>query len=177
MGKWIAVFGAAVCGQANAHNTLFCPLADRGTIIGWIDDHSRLKFARMFGHAVEHILIVGVAIAILLYLLRPGVEKDEITIQPPGVDIFVVEMSDENLEVVTEGRVKSERSTVLRAEVSGVINKISKRFNNGGRIRKGEILYKIDDKELKVRKAEAEVQVAQAEIRLGKEEIESRVAR
>ena len=56
----IGAIGTAVCGEANADNTLFCPLSYGRAIVCWVNDHSRLKFSRMCCHAVEHILVIRV---------------------------------------------------------------------------------------------------------------------
>ena len=81
------------------------------------------------------------------------------------------------LEVNTQGEARPRTEIDLVPEVSGKVIYVSPNFIEGGLFKKGETLYRIDDREYKVAVIRAESGVAQAEQALARENAEGEIAR
>ncbi len=81
------------------------------------------------------------------------------------------------LEVNTQGEARPRTEIDLVPEVGGKVIYVSPNFIEGGLIRKGETLFRIDDRDYKVAVIRAESGVAQAEQALAREIAEGELAR
>lgn len=81
------------------------------------------------------------------------------------------------LEVNTQGEARPRTEIDLVPEVSGKVIYVSPNFIEGGLFKKGETLYRIDDRDYKVAVIRAESGVAQAEQALARENAEGEIAR
>jgi len=108
--------------------------------------------------------------------LRPRIEKSKPHIAPPTVFITTVKPESVNLSVTAQGEVKPQTEIALSAQVSGKIVKVSDNFNDGGVIKKGEILVEIEEADYLVAMAQAKARYAQAEQALRIAEVEADLA-
>jgi len=82
-----------------------------------------------------------------------------------------------DLTVETQGEARPRTEIDLVPEVGGKVVYVSPNFIEGGLFRKGETLYRIDDRDYKVAVIRAESGVAQAEQALVREIAEGEIAR
>ncbi len=126
--------------------------------------------------AVLGIIFVGIAIISFTGSMRPKVEKTDPVKAQPTVFVEIAEPENVHLSVIAQGEVSPETEIALSAQVSGKIEAVSKNFNNGGVIRKGEQLVKIEDADYQVALARAQAGLAQAEQALKVAEVEADLA-
>ena len=92
---------------------------------------------------------------------------------PPPPAVTTAEVLNENVELwkVYTGRLESAEMVELRPRVSGYIESVV--FKEGSFVKKGELLFKIDDEPFKaeVRRLEAELKSAQAQIALAQRDV------
>lgn len=127
---------------------------------------------------VAIIVVLGIAGSggALLYLTKPVAEQAEE--QPAGLSIFAEPIVKEDLvfNVEAQGEVTPQRETVLAAQVSGRISFISPDFIDGGFIRKGQVLVRLEDADYRLGVTRARSGVASAEQRLAREQAEAELA-
>ncbi len=101
--------------------------------------------------------MAAVAVAVLLVQMRPTPPRKERVDLDPLVDVLTLETMTANFEVASQGTVRPRTETVLSAEVSGTITRISPKFIAGGVFGDNEVLLRIDptNYEVAVRQAEA----------------------
>ncbi len=114
------------------------------------------------------IIIAGIGVIIFKFT-KPVAEeakKEEIR---PAVELMVVSKTDHEVEIRTDGVVESLRETSLATEVQGRVVEISPNFKKGGRVKKGEVLVKLDAADYQSTLAAAEVSAAEAALALEQE--------
>ncbi len=126
--------------------------------------------------AVLGIVLIGIAFIAFTGSMRPKVEKIEPVAVQPTVFVEIAKPESINLSVIAQGEVSPETEIALSAQVSGKIESVSKNFNNGGVMRKGEQLVKIEDADYRVALARAQAGLAQAEQALKVAEVEADLA-
>ncbi len=124
------------------------------------------------------ILVLGCMVAAALYYLRPTPKtRPLVPSKPPIVTVISVEPVSEVILVNTQGTVRPSREINIVSEVSGRIIEVSPVFAAGGFMAAGDLLVKIDDRELQYRLIEAESQVAAARRELALEKGSARQAK
>jgi len=110
--------------------------------------------------------IIGAAIlaAVLMVQLRPEPPKREREIRDPLVDIMVLEPMTADFRVQSQGTVTPRTETILSAEVSGTITRISPKFIAGGVFDANEVLLRIDPTNYEVALEQAQALVRQRQI-------------
>jgi RND family efflux transporter MFP subunit len=113
---------------------------------------------------------------VLMQALKPQPERAEE--EPRGLSVFAeaAETRDLSLTVSAQGEVKPKRQIVVAPQISGRIAYVSPDFIDGGFIRQGQVLVRLeaDDYELAIVRAQSGV--ASAEQRLAREEAEAELA-
>ncbi len=114
---------------------------------------------------IAAILIGAVAVFFAMLQLKPEPPKNERVDLDPLVEVLELETMTANFEVSSQGTVRPRTETVLSAEVSGTITRISPKFIAGGVFDRNETLMRIDptNYEVAVRQAEALVRQRQIE--------------
>lgn len=110
------------------------------------------------------ILAVAVLIAAAMSAMRkepPKKPREELAML---VDVMVLEEMNTRFTVRTQGTVRPRTETVLSAEVSGTITRISPKYIPGGVFKAGETLMRIDPTNYTVAVDQAEALVEQREI-------------
>ena len=110
------------------------------------------------------VLGFGVAVFMLLDTFKPEPEKKEEGPRPITVFVERIEPVDLDLEVVTQGEVRSRIAIDLVSQVSGRIADVSSEFTEGGSVVPGETLVTIEDIDYRLALSQAEARVAAAEV-------------
>ncbi len=110
------------------------------------------------------LLVLGLGAGIFALLQANQPEPDKRDEGPRPVTVFVerVESSNVNLDVVTQGEVRSRVAIDLVAEVSGRITQVSDEFMEGGSVIPGTALVIIEDTDYRLALNQAEARVAAA---------------
>lgn len=115
------------------------------------------------------LLILGIpALALVaagaMMSLKQEPEKKERVELDPLVEVVELERMTTNFEVRSQGTVRPQTETILSAEVSGTITRISPKFLAGGVFRANEVLMRIDPTNYEVAVDQANALVVQREI-------------
>lgn len=133
------------------------------------------------------LLAIGLPIGVLalvgggglaaMSVLAPKAEKAEES--PKGLAIFTqpIERTDLQLTVNSQGEVRPRREISLASQIAGRVDRISPAFIDGGFVRKGEVLIRIEDADYKLAKIRAQSQVASAEQALIRVQAEAEIAK
>ena len=92
------------------------------------------------------IVLVGIVGAgfVLTQLFKPPVERAEE--QPRGLSVFaeVAEETDLDLKVRAQGEVRPKRQIIVAPQIAGRISYVSPDFVDGGFIRQGQVLVRLE---------------------------------
>ena len=117
---------------------------------------------------VTALLIVG-----LMGLTKP----DSLQLESPNREVAVktelLNKSQVQLKVKSQGTVQPLTSTVLISEVSGMVMELAAQFEVGGTFAKGDVLIKLDASDYQVAKQRADAQLQSAKAKLLSEQAKS----
>lgn len=136
-----------------------------------------MKRLLAIGLPVLIILVLGVGGFQVLAAMKPEPEKAEEA--PPGLSVFAeaVIRQDLALEVEAQGEVRPKREILLAPQIPGRIAYVSPDFIDGGFIRKGQVLVRLEAADYELGVVRARAGVASAEQRLAREQAEAEIAR
>lgn len=122
-------------------------------------------------------VVLGVGGLITMAALEPTPKKADQA--PRGLAIFTepVTRTDLKLTVNSQGEVKPRREISLASQIAGRVSSVSPAFIDGGFVRKGEVLVRIEDADYKLSKIRAQSQVASAEQALVRVQAEADIAK
>ena len=134
--------------------------------------------SRRVGYLLAAAILIGlIGAAGLLIGQRP-----ELSLRPPDVRIPValtepVQAGVGPLPVRGFGTVRPREEVDVAAEVGGRVVWVAPAFVRGGRIGRGDVLFRLDDADHRHRIARAETQIAEQQVELLRAEEEARIAR
>ncbi len=122
--------------------------------------------SRSFKRVMLVIGILGLSVlsVVVMLALQSEPPKKDIDTRDPLVNVLVLEPLDTRFRVSSQGTVRPRTETVLSAEVSGTITRISPKFIAGGVFSVGETLMRIDPTNYEVALEQAEALVKQRQI-------------
>ncbi|MEL6387494.1 MAG: efflux RND transporter periplasmic adaptor subunit [Pseudomonadota bacterium] len=120
--------------------------------------------------------VLGFGGVVLLGALAP--EPEEADAPPPGLAVFAeaIYQDDLRLTVVAQGEVRPKREILVAPQIAGRIAYISPNFVDGGFIRQGETLVRLEAADYELAVTRARSAVASAEQRLAREQAEAEIA-
>lgn len=123
------------------------------------------------------VVVLGGGGFFLLNTLKPAPEQAEE--RPAGLSVFSEEVYRDDLvfRVNAQGEVRPQREILVAPQISGRISYVSPDFIDGGFIRRGQVLIRLEDADYKLGVVRAQAGVASAEQRLAREEAEAEIAR
>ena len=135
------------------------------------------KIALSIGLPVVIFVVIAIGGSIALGLMKPTPEPAEEA--PRGIAVFTAEIvrTDLHLTVTSQGEVRPRREIAISPHISGRISYVSPAFIDGGFVRRGEVLIRIDDADYRLARVRAESQVASAQQALIREQAEAELAR
>lgn len=110
------------------------------------------------------IIFSAIIVLILFSIMAPEPAKKNIEIKAPLVSVISLVPQEVTFDIQSQGSVVPRTKTTLISEVSGVVNRVSDKFQVGGFFKKGEILLSVDDITYQVAllRAQAQLESAQA---------------
>lgn len=123
------------------------------------------------------VLVVGVGGFVVLNVLKP--KPEQATELPSGLSVFVEQVRNDDLvfTVQAQGEVRPQREILVAPQISGRISYVSPDFTDGGFIRQGQVLVRLEDADYRLGVVRAQSGVASAEQRLAREQAEAEIAR
>ncbi|WOR14017.1 efflux RND transporter periplasmic adaptor subunit [Hyphomonas sp. FCG-A18] len=122
------------------------------------------------------VLIIGGGGFMLLTVLQPKPEQAD---EPPaGLSVFAEQVVQDDLvfTVEAQGEVRPQREVAVSPQISGRISYVSPDFIDGGFIRKGQVLVRLEAADYELGVVRAQSGVASAEQRLAREVAEAEIA-
>ena len=119
------------------------------------------------------VIVTALLIAGLMGLTKP----DSLQLESPNREVAVktelLNKSQVQLKVKSQGTVQPLTSTVLISEVSGMVMELAPQFEVGGTFAKGDVLIKLDASDYQVAKQRADAQLQSAKAKLLSEQAKS----
>ena len=119
------------------------------------------------------IITAAFLIAGLMSLLKPDALELESPNREVAVTTKVIDKSQIQLKVKSQGTVQPRTRTMLVSEVSGIVMTVAPQFVVGGTFNKGDVLIKLDSADYKVAKQRADAQLNSAKAQLLSEQARS----
>ena len=119
------------------------------------------------------VVLAAVGIAVNVYLLTaksPPVPAAEATPPLPEVQVIEVSPASRRLRVQTQGTVQPRRRIDVVAEVSGVVREVAETFTEGGFLRRGGLLVKLEADDYRFALLRTKAAVAKARQELAQEQ-------
>jgi RND family efflux transporter MFP subunit len=119
------------------------------------------------------VIVIAFLIAGLMSLTKP----DSLQLESPNREVAVktvmLEKSQVQLKVKSQGTVQPLTRTMLVSEVSGIVMEIAPQFEVGGTFARGDVLIKLDAADYQVAKQRADAQLQSAKAQLLSEQARS----
>lgn len=110
------------------------------------------------------VISLGIGGYLLLQASKPEPEKRDELARPVAVFVEQVNSSSVQLDVVTEGEVRSRVAIDLVAQVTGRVMAVSPDFTEGGSVLPGETLVTIEDTDYQLALKQASARVAEGQV-------------
>lgn len=125
------------------------------------------------------IIIVIIAILVTIVMIRLGKKRPKAKPQmkAPAVRIEKVAPTDIQADIAATAVVEARQSLSFTPEISGRISWISPKFKDGGTVRKGEVLLKLDSRDAALAVKQFKVNVESAKLNLEQEKARGEIAR
>ena len=122
------------------------------------------------------IVFAATIVLTLFNIMAPEPAKKAIEVKVPLVSVLTLAPQEVTFDIQSQGSVVPRTKTTLISEVSGVVTRISDKFQVGGFFKKGEILLTIDDITYQVALLRAQAQFESAQAVLIEEQARSHQA-
>jgi len=112
------------------------------------------------------IVVVAIAIAVTIVKNKPRAAKSPPTVVAPTVVVVTAARGDFTPVVASTGVARAAREVPLAPELAGKVAWVAPSLVPGGRVKRGETLVRLDDRDLTLLVEEARARVSQAELAL-----------
>ena len=123
------------------------------------------------------IFIGGLVLTALLIISKPDPKPTDIPLQIPNVETVPAIIQTTKVQISSQGSVIPKTEIQLSSEVSGRIEWVSTKLDNGSKFKKGDILLRIDKRDYELNLTNAESNLYQAKVNLEREIAESQIAK
>ena len=123
------------------------------------------------------IFLGALGVTMVMIALRPEPERREIPSQVPFAATGPIVAAGRAIPIYGAGTVRPRAEIDIAAEVGGKVVWVNPAFESGGRVREGDVLFRIDDARYRNRVQQARADVALQEVALMKVTAEARLAR
>ena len=116
------------------------------------------------------ITLFGVGVAKVFAKMKPEANRAAVEEMALLVEVMELSPTTEPVRLFTSGAVSADKQVVLGAEVPGRVVSVSDKLIPGGRVSRGEVLFRVDPRNFQNAITQRTAQVAQAELNLSLEE-------
>ena len=124
------------------------------------------------------VIIIAAAVAFYMNSTAPKARRTPPVREAPLVDILTVRHASERVTIHAMGSVIPDREIKLKSQVAGDVVKINPRFTEGGFLKAGEEILRIDDRDYRLTLAEKRSQFVNAEyalkLEMGRQDVAQR---
>lgn len=133
---------------------------------------------RVLSFLLAGVILIGcVAVAYVLISQRPEPERRPAPSRIPFVTTAPVAAGSGSIPVYGAGTVRPRAAVDVAAEITGRVVWVAPSFQSGGRVGRGQLLFRIDDADYRGRVEQARASVAVQEVELLRVTEEARIAR
>ena len=133
---------------------------------------------RLLSFLLAGVILIGcVAVAYILVARRPVPEQHPVPPRVPFASTALVVAGSGSIPVYGAGTVRPRAAVDVAAEISGRVVWVAPAFQSGGRVRRGQLIFRIDDADYRGRVEQARASVAVQEVELLRVTEEARIAR
>jgi len=122
------------------------------------------------------IVLAAVAVVAAMVVLRPDPLPRDQGPQAPVVTTVAAAPGRGPISVFGSGAVRPRAEVEVAAEVAGKVSWVNPAFQSGGRVREGDVLFRVDDADYRNRVRQARANVAAQQVALLQAEEEARLA-
>lgn len=135
--------------------------------------------SRIISVIITVVALVGMAALAFMSVQIMKPEPEQAEEKFAGLSVFSQEVTQGDLDftVQAQGEVRPQREIVVAPQISGRIAYVSPDFIDGGFIRRGQVLVRLEAADYELAVVRAQSGVASAEQRLAREEAEAEIAR
>lgn len=133
-----------------------------------------INWAKKFGPLI--IVLLSMVISGLFIIFKPKAIKENHDESIPLVETITLTKQNKNITIKTQGFIEPAHILHIISEVSGNVIYANENFIDGGLVKKGDILVKIDPKNYEVILAQKKSLLAKAKLNLSLENAEHEVA-
>lgn len=135
--------------------------------------------SRIISVIITVAVLVGMAVLAFMSVQFMKPEPEQADEKFAGLSVFSQEVTQADLDFTVEaqGEVRPQREIVVAPQISGRIAYVSPDFIDGGFIRQGQVLVRLEAADYELAVVRAQSGVASAEQRLAREEAEAEIAR
>ncbi len=126
---------------------------------------------------IAGILLIAFAAFFVMIALKPEPPRRAPDVQAPLVQTVLAEVRTGALQVAGNGTVRPRAQVNLAPQVAGKVVYVSPAMVSGGRVRKGQVLARIEQADFENRLRQAQADVAQSEVGLLQAEEEAQIAK
>lgn len=134
---------------------------------------------RFLSILITLVMLIGIGGGgyIVLNVLKP--KPEQAPERPVGLSVFGEQVARDDLvfSVQAQGEVRPQREILVAPQIPGRISFVSEDFIDGGFIRKGQVLIRLENADYRLGVVRAQSGVASAEQRLAREQAEAEIAR
>ena len=124
------------------------------------------------------VLILAVAVSFYFESTAPKARRTRPVREAPLVEVLTVRHTSERVTVPAMGSVIPDREITLKSQIAGDVVKMNPRFTEGGRLKAGEEILRIDDQDYRLAIAERRSAVVNAEyalkLEMGRQDVAKR---
>ena len=133
---------------------------------------------RLLSFLLAGVILIGcVAVAYILISQRPEPEQRPVPTRVPFANTSPIVAGSGSIPVYGAGTVRPRAAVDVAAEISGRVVWVAPNFQSGGRVRSGQLIFRIDDADFRGRVEQARASVAVQEVELLRVTEEARIAR
>ena len=134
--------------------------------------------SRIFPIIITFAMLLGIGVGgfAVLDALKP--KPEQAAERPVGLSVFAEQVIKDDLvfSIQAQGEVRPQREILVAPQLAGRISYVSPDFIDGGFIRKGQVLIRLENADYKLGVVRAKSGVASAEQRLAREQAEAEIA-
>ena len=115
------------------------------------------------------LLAAGVGFAVRMVKTKPKAARAEVQVPTLVVDAMTATQTVESVVIEAQGTVLADRTVTLSPQVTGLVKRLAPELEPGGRVRAGDVLVRLDDRDLRIGLTQRKTDLVQAKSALDQE--------
>ncbi len=115
------------------------------------------------------LLAAGVGFMVRMIKTKPKAQRAAVQAPTLVVDVIEAQQTVEAVVIEAQGTVLADRTVTLAPQVTGLVKRIAPELEPGGRVRAGDVLVRLDDRDLRIGLTQRKTDLVQAKSALDQE--------